>query len=156
MLTVPKSVEFTPIQLNGEKQNSFGTLGKLMIHDSRNQADGWRLNMTISPFTEPNIAKQLPKGSLSLKNQVSITKVKGPETGKPIIQIPSTPIDTGGGTHYYTGFKRCSNWRISSRFWTKWITTAVRSRDNLCREESASYLYFYGHLVSSEWTVIIH
>ena len=95
MLTVPKSVEFTPIQLNGEKQNSFGTLGKLMIHDSRNQADGWRLNMTISPFTEPNIAKQLPKGSLSLKNQVSITKVKGPETGKPIIQIPSTPIDTG-------------------------------------------------------------
>ncbi|MBL1705416.1 DNA-binding protein, partial [Klebsiella pneumoniae] len=70
MLTVPKSVEFTPIQLNAENQNSFGTLGKLMIHDSRNQADGWRLNMTISPFTEPNIAKQLPKGSLSLKNQV--------------------------------------------------------------------------------------
>ncbi|MDF9574536.1 WxL domain-containing protein [Bacillus cereus] len=95
MLTAPKSVEFTPIQLNGEKQNSFGTLGKLMIHDSRNQADGWRLNMTISPFTESNIARQLPKGSLSLKNQVNVTKVKGPETGKPIVQIPNTPIDNG-------------------------------------------------------------
>ncbi|MCU5032083.1 DNA-binding protein [Bacillus thuringiensis serovar brasilensis] len=93
MLTVPKSVEFTPIQLNGEKQNSFGTLGKLMIHDSRNQAGGWRLNMTISPFKESNIAKQLPKGSLFIKNQVSVTKVKGPETGKPIVQIPNTPID---------------------------------------------------------------
>lgn len=95
MLTVPKSVEFTPIQLNGEKQNSFGTLGKLMIHDSRNQADGWRLNMTIPPFTESNIAKQLPKGSLFIKKQVSVTKVKGPETGKPIVQIPNTPIDNG-------------------------------------------------------------
>lgn len=95
MLTAPKSVEFTPIQLNGEKQNSFGTLGKLMIHDSRNQANGWRLNMTISPFTESNIARQLPKGSLSLKNQVNVTKVKGPETGKPIVQIPNTPIDNG-------------------------------------------------------------
>ncbi|UNS94774.1 WxL domain-containing protein (plasmid) [Bacillus cereus] len=95
MLTAPKSVEFTPIQLNGEKQNSCGTLGKLMIHDSRNQADGWRLNMTISPFTESNIARQLPKGSLSLKNQVNVTKVKGPETGKPIVQIPNTPIDNG-------------------------------------------------------------
>ncbi len=95
MLTVPKSVKFSPIQLNGEKQNSFGTLGKLMIHDSRNQADGWRLNVTISPFTDTNIAKQLPKGSLSLKNQVSVTKVKGPETGKPIVQIPNTPIDNG-------------------------------------------------------------
>ncbi|NIA61110.1 DNA-binding protein [Bacillus pacificus] len=95
MLTVPKSVEFTPIQLNGEKQNSFGTLGKLMIHDSRNQADGWRLNMTISPFTESNIAKQLPKGSLFIKNQVSVIKLKGPETGKPIVQIPNTPIDNG-------------------------------------------------------------
>ncbi|MDA2139001.1 WxL domain-containing protein [Bacillus cereus group sp. Bc256] len=95
MLTVPKSVEFTPIQLNGEKQNSFGTLGKLMIHDSRNQADGWRLNMTISPFIESNIAKQLPKGSLLIKNQVSVTKLKGPETGKPIVQIPNTPIDNG-------------------------------------------------------------
>ncbi|WP_318582059.1 WxL domain-containing protein [Bacillus paranthracis] len=95
MLIVPKSVEFTPIQLNGEKQNSFGTLGKLMIHDSRNQADGWRLNMTISPFTESNIAKQLPKGSLFIKNQVSVTKLKGPETGKPIVQIPNTPIDNG-------------------------------------------------------------
>ncbi|UYW72141.1 WxL domain-containing protein [Bacillus cereus] len=93
MLTVPKSVEFTPIQLNGEKQNSFGTLGKLMIHDSRNQAGGWRLNMTISPFKESNIAKQLPKGSLFIKNQVSVTKVKGPETGKPIVQVPNTPID---------------------------------------------------------------
>ncbi|MEI5913522.1 WxL domain-containing protein [Bacillus albus] len=95
MLTVPKSVKFSPIQLNGEKQNSFGTLGKLMIHDSRNQTDGWRLNVTISPFTDTNIAKQLPKGSLSLKNQVSVTKVKGPETGKPIVQIPNTPIDNG-------------------------------------------------------------
>lgn len=95
MLTVPKSVEFSPIQLNGEKQNSFGTLGELTIHDSRNQADGWRLNMTISQFTESNIAKQLPKGSLSLKDQVSVTKVKGPETGKPIVQIPNTPIDNG-------------------------------------------------------------
>ncbi|ADK08121.1 TPA: WxL domain-containing protein [Bacillus cereus biovar anthracis] len=95
MLTVPKSVEFTPIQLNGEKQNSFGTLGKLMIHDSRNQADGWRLNMTISPFTESNIARQLPKGSLFIKTQVSVTKVKGPETGKPIVQIPNTPVDNG-------------------------------------------------------------
>ncbi|WP_420000957.1 WxL domain-containing protein [Bacillus thuringiensis] len=95
MLTVPKSVKFSPIQLNGEKQNSFGTLGKLMIHDSRNQADGWRLNMTISPFTESNIAKQLPKGSLFIQNQVSVTKVKGPETGKPIVQIPNTPIDNG-------------------------------------------------------------
>ncbi|MCU5589617.1 WxL domain-containing protein [Bacillus cereus] len=95
MLTVPKSVEFSPIQLNGEKQNSFGSLGKLTIHDSRNQAVGWRLNMTISQFTESNIAKQLPKGSLSLKNQVSVTKVKGPETGKPIVQIPNTPIDNG-------------------------------------------------------------
>lgn len=93
MLTVPKSVEFTPIQLNGEKQNSFGTLGKLMIHDSRNQAGGWRLNMTISSFKESNIAKQLPKGSLFIKNQVSVTKVKGPETGKLIVQIPNTPID---------------------------------------------------------------
>ncbi|WLG16907.1 WxL domain-containing protein [Bacillus cereus] len=93
MLTVPKSVEFTPIQLNGEKQNSFGTLGKLMIHDSRNQAGGWRLNMTICPFKESNIAKQLPKGSLFIKNQVSVTKVKGPETGKPIVQVPNTPID---------------------------------------------------------------
>lgn len=35
------------------------------------------------------------QGFFILKNQVSITKVKGPETGKPIIQIPSTPIDTG-------------------------------------------------------------
>ena len=66
-----------------------------MIHDSRNQADGWRLNMTISPFTESNIAKQLPKGSLLIKNQVSVTKLKGPETGKHIVQIPNTPIDTG-------------------------------------------------------------
>lgn len=95
MLTVPKNVKFSPIQLNGEKQNSFGTLGKLMIHDSRNQADGWRLNVTISPFTDTNIAKQLPKGSLFLKNQVSVTKVKGPETGKPIVQIPNIPIDNG-------------------------------------------------------------
>ncbi|AFQ19818.1 hypothetical protein BTG_32408 (plasmid) [Bacillus thuringiensis HD-771] len=95
MLTVPRSVEFSPIQLNGEIQKSFGTLGKIMIHDSRNQADGWRLDVTISPFTDSNIAKQLPKGSLSLKNQVSVTKVKGPETGKPIVQIPNTPIDNG-------------------------------------------------------------
>lgn len=95
MLTVPKSVEFSPIQLSGEKQNSFGTLGKIMIHDSRNQADGWRLNITISPFTESNISKQLPKGSLYLKNQVSVTKVKGPETGKTIVQIPNAPIDNG-------------------------------------------------------------
>ncbi|WP_179881276.1 WxL domain-containing protein [Bacillus cereus] len=95
MLTVPKSVEFSPIQLNGEKQNSFGSLGELTIHDSRNQADGWRLNMTISQFTESNIAKQLPKGSLSLKDQVSVTKIKGSETGKPIVQIPNTPIDNG-------------------------------------------------------------
>jgi hypothetical protein len=51
--------------------------------------------VTISPFTESNIAKQLPKGSLFLKNQVSVTKVKGPETGKPIVQIPNIPIDNG-------------------------------------------------------------
>ncbi|WP_242845672.1 hypothetical protein, partial [Clostridium novyi] len=78
MLTVPKSVEFTPIQLNGEKQNSFGTLGKLMIHDSRNQADGWRLNMTISPFTERvEHCKTIAKGFSIHKESSECNKSKG-------------------------------------------------------------------------------
>ncbi|UYX55670.1 WxL domain-containing protein (plasmid) [Bacillus thuringiensis] len=95
LLSVPKETTFPTLKLNGENQVSYSKLESLKIHDSRNMSDGWRLNMSVSPFRAPNESKNLPNNSLYLNGVLNIEKTKGPKTEFPEIKMPKTAIDNG-------------------------------------------------------------
>lgn len=93
IISVPKSIMFSSIKLNGEQQLSYANLEPIRILDSRNQTEGWRLNMSVRNFASSE--GKLPPNSLFLNSKVQINRVKGPETKLPELKMPNAAIDNG-------------------------------------------------------------
>jgi formylglycine-generating enzyme required for sulfatase activity len=105
-MSTPEVGNFAGVTIDGEAKQTNATLAAFSVGDLRGTGAGWRVTAQATQFTNANVSRKLPSGSL----QMSAPTVSAQGTQSPVPIVTSGPytIDAGSpaeiaGAAFQTG-----------------------------------------------------